>query len=240
MNKLFNKKTIKSSKTFGQLFSNARKKQGINLQKAEIDTKIRMKFIVALEKDDFKNMPPDVYNVGFIKRYCQYLGLNPLKILDKYKNEKLVFEKLNKKLTFTKEDTLINPGNPNKYRSNLKYVLTPQIFVTTLVIICVVGILGYVWFQVKSFAAAPELAVDNASDQIMVSTDSIKISGKTDASATLLINDQSVAIDESGNFSQDVKLIDGINTIEIKALNKADKSTIKNIKVLAVLSNEGQ
>lgn len=240
MNKLFNKKIIKSSKTFGQLLSSARKRREISLQKAEIDTKIRMKFIIALEKDDFKNMPPDVYNIGFIKRYCQYLGLNSIKILDKYHNEKLVFEKLNKKLAFTKEDTLINPGNPNKYRSNLKYVLTPQIFVTTLIIICVVGILGYVWFQVKSFAAAPELAVDNASDQIMVSTDTIKISGKTDASATLLINDQGVAIDELGNFSQDVKLIDGINTIEIKALNKADKSTIKNIKVLAVLSSEGQ
>lgn len=240
MNKLFAKKIIKSSKTFGQVLCNARNKQNISLQKAEIDTKIRMKFIEALEKDDFSNMPPDVYNIGFIKRYCQYLGLGSDKILDKYRNEKLVFEKINKKLSFIKEDILINPGNPNKYRSNLKYVLTPQIFVTTLILIFVVGILGYVWFQVKSFAAAPELAVDNASDQIMVSTDSIKISGKTDSSATLLINNQSVAIDELGNFSQDVKLIDGINTIEIKALNKADKSTIKNIKVLAVLSNEGQ
>jgi len=241
MTAFFSKKTIRVDKTFGKILTNARKKRGISLEKAEFDTKVRLKYLLALEQDDFANMPPDVYNIGFLSRYCEYLCIDSKKHIKKYTEEKKVFLQINKKSFFTNSQReLINPGDPEKYRSKLKFVLTPQIFVTTLVVIFVVGILGYIWFQVKSFAAAPELAVNNPEEQIAVSQDNIKITGSTDPAADLSINNQAVNIDTEGNFSQEVKLSKGLNTIEIKAENKANKTTIRNIKVLAVNEGNGE
>jgi len=236
MNNIFAKKTIRVSRGLGKTLSSARAKKDISLEKAEVDTKVRLKYLEALEKDDYLNMPPDVYNIGFLTRYAEYLGLNVKKCVNTFLEEKKVQEQIKKnKFSFIKEkNMLLNPGNPEKFRHRLKFVVTPQMFVSLLVALVVVGILGYIWFQVKSFAAAPELELNNPAEQIVVSTDTIDVVGKTDPTAILSINDQLVSIDEEGNFKQAVKLNKGINEIEIKAQNKAEKETVKTIKILVV------
>lgn len=239
MNKIFAKKNIKSKKSLGNLLLSARKKKDISLEKAESDTKIRYKYLQSLEKDDYDNMPPDVYNIGFLMRYCEYLEVDKVKFLNLYKNERLLHNELSKKFfNFNEKKGLINPGNPEKFKNKLKFVITPQILITTLVVIVVVGIMSYIWFQVKSFAAAPSLEVSNPNEQIVISMDNIEVSGNTDPSVELSINGRAVGIDEKGYFSQNVELMKGINTVEIKALNKAKKETIKNIKVLVVTDDK--
>jgi len=60
----------------------------------------------------------------------------------------------------------------------------------------------------------------------------ITVERKTDAGASLFINDQLVTLDAEGKFSQNIKLVSGLNTIEVKATNKAEKETVKTIQVL--------
>lgn len=243
MNMIFATKKISQKRTLGKTLSLTRKKKGISIEKAETDTKIRYKFINALEDADYKNMPPDVYNMGFLERYCEYLGLDKEKCLIQYKDEKELYEQMHKKyFYFSDKKKLINPGNPEKFTQKLKFVVTPQIFITSFIVILVIGILGYIWFQVKSFAAAPPLEVDNPAEQIIVSMNSIEIKGKTDPTVTLNINGRAIGINEDGSFVQTIELNEGINNIEIKANNKANKVTIKNIKVLVVSKDdmEGQ
>lgn len=237
MNKIFAKKNIGTKKSLGTLLKNARKKKGITLEKAEIDTKVRLKYLEALEADDYDKMPPDVYNIGFLKRYCEYLGLNSHKYLQYYSEERKLHNEMSKRF-FGSKKKIINPGNPEKFKNKIKFVITPQMIISTMVVFLVIGILGYIWFQVKSFAAAPPLKVDNPNEQIMVSMNNVEIKGNTDPTVELTINGRSVGVNENGYFTQNVELINGINTVEIKALNKANKETTKNIKVLVVSSDE--
>lgn len=236
MKNIFAKKSLRQEKSLGKILSIARRKKDISLEKAEIDTKIRLKYLKALEKDDFVNMPSRVYNIGFISRYCEYLGLEIKKHIDIHTRDKEVYDNLKqKKFSFIKQkEDFLKPGDPEKFRDKLRFVVTPQIFTTGIVVLIVMTILGYIWFQVKSFAAAPELNIANPEEQIVVSTDSIDISGKTDPTAVLFINNQAVSVNQSGEFRQAVKLEKGINEIEIKAENKANKETVKNVKVLVV------
>ena len=55
----------------------AREARGVDLFRVERDTKIRMKYLAAMEQGDFAELPADVYARGFLRNYASYLGLDP-------------------------------------------------------------------------------------------------------------------------------------------------------------------
>lgn len=62
----------------------ARERQGIGLPEAELATKIRAKYIRALEDEDFDALPADTYARGFLRTYADYLGLDGEIYVDEY------------------------------------------------------------------------------------------------------------------------------------------------------------
>jgi cytoskeletal protein RodZ len=60
----------------GYSLRSARERQGIGLPEAELATKIRAKYIRALEEEDFEALPADTYARGFLRTYADYLGLD--------------------------------------------------------------------------------------------------------------------------------------------------------------------
>lgn len=66
------------------MLEEARKNRGISLEEAEKATKIRLKYLDALEKEDFELLPGKVYAKGFLKNYAQYLGLDVREIVEQY------------------------------------------------------------------------------------------------------------------------------------------------------------
>jgi hypothetical protein len=62
----------------------AREKQGIGFPEAELATKIRAKYIRALEEEDFEALPADTYARGFLRTYADYLGLDGEIYVDEY------------------------------------------------------------------------------------------------------------------------------------------------------------
>lgn len=232
---LFRKKIIRQRKTIGQILKKSRLQKGITLDKAEEETQIRKKHLEALEADKYDDFSAEVYKVGFLKKYAAYLGLDNQTILDYYKKEHEIiasirtndfFNKRNKQSPFAAKDA---KNYENKFLLNLN----PQIMIGAIVGFFVVCLFTYIGFQVKSFAAAPELDINNPANEIVVSLDHIIVEGKTDTDASLYINNQPVPIDISGSFKQEIKLSSGLNVIEITAKNKVDKETKKSIQVLA-------
>lgn len=70
--------------TIGEQLAIARRKKGLSIKKAEEATKIRAKFLEALEDDDYDNVPEPVYIKGFIRTYANFLGLNGFKLVKEY------------------------------------------------------------------------------------------------------------------------------------------------------------
>lgn len=54
----------------------AREEQGITLIEVENETKIRRKYILALENEEFDVLPGKVYVKGFIRNYAGFLGID--------------------------------------------------------------------------------------------------------------------------------------------------------------------
>ena len=53
----------------------------MDLYRAERDTKIRARYLGALERGDYKELPGAVYTKGFLRNYALYLGLDPDDVL---------------------------------------------------------------------------------------------------------------------------------------------------------------
>jgi cytoskeletal protein RodZ len=68
----------------GYSLRSARERQGIGLPEAELATKIRAKYIRALEEEDFDALPADTYARGFLRTYADYLGLDGEIYVDEY------------------------------------------------------------------------------------------------------------------------------------------------------------
>jgi len=63
--------------TMGELLREARYRRNLSLDQAEAVTKIRKKYLLALEEDDYAELPAPVYARGFLQIYAEYLGVDP-------------------------------------------------------------------------------------------------------------------------------------------------------------------
>jgi cytoskeleton protein RodZ len=63
----------------------ARMRQKLELSQAERDTRIRAKYLGALEDERFDVLPGAAYTKGFLRTYADYLGLDAQRFVDEYK-----------------------------------------------------------------------------------------------------------------------------------------------------------
>ena len=66
----------------------ARERKGVDLLRAERDTKIRLRYLSALERGDYADLPGAVYTKGFLRNYAIYLGLDPEDVLRQWRRER--------------------------------------------------------------------------------------------------------------------------------------------------------
>ena len=68
----------------GNSLREARLRQGLDLARAEDDTKIRAKYLQALEDERFDVLPAETYVKGFLRTYAEYLGLDGQIYVDEF------------------------------------------------------------------------------------------------------------------------------------------------------------
>jgi cytoskeleton protein RodZ len=65
----------------------AREKKGLNVDEISEYVRIRPQYIRALESGHTNNMLSDVYTVGYLKIYAEYLGLDSRVLIEQFKLE---------------------------------------------------------------------------------------------------------------------------------------------------------
>lgn len=60
----------------GPSLAAARLALGLDLRDAERETRIRTRYLAALEEEDFDALPGEAYAAGFLRTYATYLGLD--------------------------------------------------------------------------------------------------------------------------------------------------------------------
>jgi len=70
--------------SLGETLRQAREARALTLEEVERQTRIRVKFLRALESDDFSVFPSDIHAKGFLRNYAQFLGLNAEALVTQY------------------------------------------------------------------------------------------------------------------------------------------------------------
>lgn len=216
----FQSKKIYPERTLGERLKMLRKRRHLSLDQAEEKTKVRRRFLEALEGGDYAVLPADVYTMGFLVKYAEFLGARKEDLLEEYRRER-------------GSVSSIRSLTPKTALQEKRFILTPKLIILGLVVLIFAGIIGYIFYSVENFTSAPNLEISSPSTESVIREDHVEIIGKTDAGATLQINDQTVYLDDKGNFRETAKLQPGLNNIEIKATNRIKKETVKTIKILA-------
>jgi hypothetical protein len=74
----------------GNSLREARMRQGLDYNEVELGTKIRAKYVRALEEEQFEVLPGGTYIKGFLRSYAEFLGLDGQLYVDEYNSRFVV------------------------------------------------------------------------------------------------------------------------------------------------------
>ncbi|MFN8518432.1 MAG: helix-turn-helix domain-containing protein [Chloroflexota bacterium] len=199
----------------GDMLHAARDKKGVDLYRAERDTKIRARHLAALEAGDFAELPGSVYVKGFLRNYAVYLGLDPQEVLDRWHESQEPMPRASGVAVVAPPQPLTDP------RSG--FTLTPGVLVAGFLAIVVLVFAGYVGLQLVRFSQVPGLTLDGQSVLTVASDQtSVTISGTAPGGATIDAFNAveqpagSTVSDAQGHWALDLRVQKGQNDFTIK------------------------
>jgi cytoskeletal protein RodZ len=70
--------------SFGEELRRERELRQISLREVAQATKINLRFLEAMERNDFAYLPGGLFNRGFVRAYCQYIGVDSEAMVNAY------------------------------------------------------------------------------------------------------------------------------------------------------------
>ena len=113
----------------GNSLREARLRQGFELPRVEADTKIRAKYLRALEEEHFEVLPGETYVKGFLRTYAEYLGLDGQLYVDEY-NSRFAREE-----EFPVQSPAARQPRQRKMESNFVVVALAGIVAVTILVV---------------------------------------------------------------------------------------------------------
>ncbi|MEK9155910.1 MAG: helix-turn-helix domain-containing protein [Patescibacteria group bacterium] len=210
----FSTRKIASFDSLGERLKKAREEKGVSLVEAEGATKVRAKFLAALENGNWEILPQRVYTRGFLLAYIRFLSLSFQKTIPLFEHEANNFAlKESRSLVYNQS-----------IREN-RVLITPKLLAYSAVSLFVVLMFSYIIYQVAGFTGSPELKIIKPNNNILVEIDTVELEGLTDNDSFITINDERVPVTGEGKFALPLKLHRGVNVISIRATNKAKKES---------------
>jgi len=73
--------------SFGDELRRERELRRISLREVAEATKINLRYLEALERNDFEHLPGGIFNRGFVKAYAQFIGIDAETMVTAYIHE---------------------------------------------------------------------------------------------------------------------------------------------------------
>ena len=207
---------MESALTLGERLVAARERKGVDLYRAERDTKIRMRYLTALERGDDRDLPGAVYTKGFLRNYSTYLGLDPDEVLRQWRKEHG---------EFVEAKVVVAPPRP-LIQAPRALTFSPSVVVAALMTLGVIAFGAYLGLQLLRFSRPPLLAVTDPPTATITESESATeylLQGRSSPGATISVStpgrDQPYRATTlaDGSWSVSVELRRGENMFDITA-----------------------
>lgn len=181
----------------------AREDAGVSFDAMADALRISKDHLLHLESCKYDQLPfGRLYQKKLLTKYLSKLEIDPTPYLQQFHLEEGRDE----------DDTPTHRGRSYVNLPNLPLLLRVA-GVSTIVL----GVLAYLLLQVQQIVEPPALMVFGPDDGHLSRSGMVTVQGKTETGAQILINGTAIANDESGFFTQEVPLAEGVNTIILSA-----------------------
>lgn len=215
----FNRRELATDAPLGAQLNAVRRTAGLSLDEVAAITKIRRKFLVALEEGQYEVFPAEVYARGLLENYAEFLGFPPDEVLLQYRREQGIGGPVDGQA----KSSLAAPHSP---RPASRLTITPRTLWVALGALSLFVAVGYIVTQLTGLAGPPELELSKPDFNAAAVGETVEVEGKTDSGAELSINNQPVPTDPDGRFKEQVRLPVGTTTLRVAAKNKTGRERV--------------
>lgn len=204
------------TKTIGEILQAKREEHDLTLTELSKKTRIKKKYLLALEENRFRELPAATFVKGYIRTYAELFNFDhqPLVAL------------LRRDFKESAKGKLV-PRDFIKPVLKRRQFWQPATFILMALALVFLSLVGYVGFQWHQLNQPPELKI-NAPAQEEVVAARVEVRGQTNTDAIVTVNSQPVALQPDGTFRTEVFLTrEGANTITIEAKDRHGRSTLE-------------
>ncbi len=199
-------------KAVGEILKKSRLEKNVTLESISAETKINLKYLKAIEENNFDALPPAAFTKGFLQNYAKTIGVDPATVLAVFRRDYDQDER----------GRIIPRGLAEPVSSRINFITPHSITIGISVLVAVV-IIGFFVRQAILFNSAPPVTVYEPTENAQVNNP-VSVTGKTNPEASLTVNNEPVSLDPQGNFTKSLELTQGEHIIVVIATSRSGKS----------------
>ena len=201
--------------TLGDKLRALRRTQAVSLPMLEEKTRIQKRYLEALERGRYDELPEPLYTRNFLRAYARALGADEEYFLELYEEE-------------VGQMDLLGPHRLPRMRVRKGRFLVFSRFTAAIgVLLPALAIVAYLLWQASSLIRPPEVVIVNPADGSAVQTALLPVQGYvTDDDVTVEVNGETVIIDESLHFETKVDLTRGLNVVTVQAKRRYSREAV--------------
>lgn len=199
------RKLDEGPQTLGAKLRALRRGQAVSLDMMEEGTHIQRRYLIAMERGHYSELPEPLYTRNFIRSYARMLQADEQYFLELYDEE-------------CGRCDLVGPlQTPQQRLERVKLYVWNRFAKFAFIGALVLGFLGYLVWQVTSIITPPSIVVLTPTGAIISEEASVHVTGFVDEESSVYVNGEQVVTNESNQFETWVDLESGLNHIDIEA-----------------------
>lgn len=208
-------------KTLGEKLRALRRGQAVSLIMMEEETHIQKRYLEALEHGWYDVLPEPLYTRNFIRAYARALGADETYFLELYAEE-------------SGQTDLLTPHRLPRQRVASSWFFVPANALKVISIgLCSAVVLGYFGYQIYGMLRAPSIVIDYPVDGAKSDSALVEVRGHVEnPDVSLLVNGQSVVVNEDRAFAATVDLSRGLNVITVQGARRYSQTATEYLRVV--------
>ncbi|MEK7459238.1 MAG: helix-turn-helix domain-containing protein [Patescibacteria group bacterium] len=208
-------------KTLGEKLRALRRGQGVTLDVIEHDTHIQRRYLEALERGRYEELPEPMYTRNFIRAYARALEADEQYFIELYEEE------------CGRCDLLTPMRLPRQRVRKGSLFNVPRVVTAGMIAFVMLGVVGYFGWQVTELIRPPEVVLYAPEDGMATASALLPVTGLVmKGEVTLTINDEPVVVNADNTFALTVDLERGLNVIKVEAKRRYSRTAVTYRRVV--------
>lgn len=203
------------TKSIGEILKEERQRHRLSIEKLAQKTRIKVKYLKALEANQFIKLPAATFVKGYIKTYASVLGFDHQPLIAILRRD---FKESVKGQLVPRE--FMKPIlKKRQFWGSASFVVLGL----AVIFLTLISYVGFSWYQLIQ---PPQLTISVPVEDSLVAP-RVKVSGQTESDVIVTVNSQPVTLQPDGTFQTEVYLPrEGVNTISFEAQDRSGKTTL--------------